>query len=228
MQWARNRRNRGDTPPRLANDNIVAQDNNSSQHQYRPGDTKSRARTGPGRRTWAMAGRMAALKKQELASVRSSAARKTAAGDRSDEKPLSLGSLDGHLGYFLRRIQVWVFQDFIRTLASIDLRPAQYSVLSVIAANRGLSQADVAQVLGIERARLVRLLDRLEKRGLTQRLASPVDRRSHALQLTPAGQALLKRARALAQVHEGNLIEKLGVANHARLIEALRAFDARR
>ena len=89
-----------------------------------------------------------------------------------------------------------------RSPASI-LRPAQYSVLSVIAANRGLSQADVAQLLGIERARLVRLLDRLEQRGLTQRLASPVDRRSHALQLTPAGQALLKRARALAQVHEG-------------------------
>jgi DNA-binding MarR family transcriptional regulator len=175
-----------------------------------------------------MAGRTAALKRQEIAGVRTSAGRKTAAADRRDDKPLSLGLLDSHLGYFLRRIQVWVFQDFIRTLASIDLRPAQYSVLSVIAANRGLSQADVAQFLGIERARLVRLLDRLEKRGLTQRLASPVDRRSHALQLTPAGQALLKRARALAQVHEGNLVEKLGVANHARLIEALRAFDARR
>ncbi|MBX9827215.1 MAG: MarR family transcriptional regulator [Xanthobacteraceae bacterium] len=175
-----------------------------------------------------MAGRTAALKKQELAGGRSSAARKTAAPDRSDERPLSLGTLDGHLGYFLRRVQVWVFQDFIRTLAGIDLRPAQYSVLSVIAANRGLSQADVAQLLGIERARLVRLLDRLEKRGLTQRLASPVDRRSHALQLTPSGQALLKRARTLAQVHEANLVDKLGIATHARLIEALRDFDARR
>ena len=175
----------------------------------------------------AMAGRTVAVRKVGLANGRSATARRSATGDRG-EKPLNLGVLDGHLGYFLRRVQVWVFQDFIRTLASIDLRPAQYSVLSVIAANRGLSQADVAQLLGIERARLVRLLDRLEKRGLTQRLASPVDRRSHALQLTPAGQALLKRARALAQVHEGNLVEKLGVANHARLIEALREFDARR
>ena len=174
-----------------------------------------------------MAGRTAALKNQELASVRS-AGRRAAAGSRSGDKPLSIGVLDGHLGYFLRRTQVWVFQDFIRTLSSIDLRPAQYSVLSVIAANRGLSQADVAELLGIERARLVRLLDRLERRGLTQRLASPVDRRSHALQLTPAGQALLKRARALAQIHEANLVDKLGIANHARLIEALREFDPRR
>ncbi len=132
-----------------------------------------------------MAGRIATVRKDELAGVRPAAPRKTANGERG-EKPLNLGALDGHLGYFLRRVQVWVFQDFIRTLSSIDLRPAQYSVLSVIGANRGLSQADVAQLLGIERARLVRLLDRLEKRGLTQRLASPVDRRSHALQLTPA------------------------------------------
>jgi DNA-binding MarR family transcriptional regulator len=185
---------------------------------------RSRAATD---RIEAMAGRTAAAKKDELAGERPAGARRAASPDRN-ERSLNLGVLDSHLGYFLRRIQVWVFQDFIRTLSGIDLRPAQYSVLSVIAANRGLSQADVAQLLGIERARLVRLLDRLERRGLTQRLASPVDRRSHALQLTPAGQALLKRARALAQVHEANLVEKLGIANHARLLEALRDFEPRR
>src|SRR5262245_5639995 len=175
-----------------------------------------------------MAGRTAALKKEEFAGTRPAGARKAAPANRNGEKPLSLGLLDHHLGYFLRRVQVWVFQDFIRTLATIDLRPAQYSVLAVIGANRGLSQADVAQFLGIERARLVRLLNRLEKRGLTQRLASPNDRRSHALQLTSAGQALLKRAKALAAVHEANLMQRFGAANHTRMMEALREFDARR
>ena len=96
-------------------------------------------------------------------------------------KPLDIGVLNEHLGYFIRRLQVWVFQDFIRTLAPVDIRPAQYSVLVVIAANPGLSQSDLADRLGIERARLVRVLDKLEKRGLTQRLASPTDRRSQAL-----------------------------------------------
>ena len=138
---------------------------------------------------------------------------------------MSLGGLEGHLGYFLRRIQVWVFQDFIRTLSSIDLRPAQYSVLSVIGANRGPSQAEVGHTLGIERARLARMLHRLEKRNLIQRLASPVDGRSHALQLTSAGQALLKRAKALAAVHEASLMRRLGAAQHARMIEALRNFE---
>src|SRR5215213_4034487 len=138
--------------------------------------------------TNAMAGRAAAVKKTDLTGAKPGNGGKAGHDHRGGDKLLSVGVLDGHLGYFLRRVQVWVFQDFIRTLASIDLRPAQYSVLAVIGANRGLSQADVAQLLGIERARLVRLLDRLEKRGLTQRLASPIDRRSHALQLTVAGQ----------------------------------------
>ena len=174
-----------------------------------------------------MAGRTAAVKKSAPLGAKPTVNGKAAPELRGD-KGLSLGVLDGHLGYFLRRVQVWVFQDFIRTLASIDLRPAQYSVLAVIGANRGLSQADVAQLLGIERARLVRLLNRLEKRGFTQRLASPTDRRSHALQLTPAGQAQLKRAKALAAIHEANLQQRFGAADHARMMEALRGFDARR
>jgi DNA-binding MarR family transcriptional regulator len=138
---------------------------------------------------------------------------------------IEIGVLSEHLGYFIRRLQVWVFQDFIRTLAPVDIRPAQYSVLVVIAANPGLSQSDLADRLGIERARLVRVLDKLEKRGLTRRLASPSDRRSHALRLTPAGQKTLKRAAMLAAMHEAKLIERLGPEQRKSMLTLLRQFD---
>jgi DNA-binding MarR family transcriptional regulator len=144
---------------------------------------------------------------------------------RNGAPPPDLGVLDGHLGYYLRRAQIWIFQDFIRTLETVDLRPAEFSVLAVIGGNKGLSQADVAQRLGIERARLVRLLDRLEKRELTQRLPSPDDKRSHVLKLTPAGQQMLKRAKALVMLHEERLIGRLGAERHKMMIEALRGFD---
>jgi DNA-binding MarR family transcriptional regulator len=141
---------------------------------------------------------------------------------RADRRAaLDIDALHGHFGYFIRRLQVWVFQDFIRTLAPIDIRPAQYSVLIVIAANPGLSQSDLADTLGIERARLVRLLDKLEKRGLTQRLASRTDRRSHALKLTPDGQKMLKRAKALAAEHEARIIARIGAEQRKSLIDAL-------
>jgi DNA-binding MarR family transcriptional regulator len=137
---------------------------------------------------------------------------------------VDLGSLSSHLGYLLRRAQLWVFQDFIRTLAPLDIRPAQYSVLIVIDENPGLSQATLAQALGIERARLVHLLDRLEGRKLLKRIASTVDRRSHALYLTSEGESLLRRVHALASQHEKRLAEKIGVSRYGQLVKLLSVF----
>jgi DNA-binding MarR family transcriptional regulator len=144
--------------------------------------------------------------------------------ERKGRRDIDLDVLNSHLGYALRRAQVWVFQDFIRTLSAIDIRPAQYSVLVVIGANPGLSQAALADRLAIERARLVHMLDHLQRRGLTERLPSPTDRRTHALQLTRDGHKLLKRAKALAARHEARLTEKLGAEARAQMLELLKVF----
>ena len=147
-------------------------------------------------------------------------------GARKRRKALALGVLDGHLGYFVRRLQVWIFQNFVRTLASFDIRPAQFSVLVVIEANPGLSQADLSETLGIERARLVRLLDGLDKRGLTRREPSPTDRRSHALFLTREGQQRLKRIKALAAAHEARVEAVLGPEQRNQMLAALKGFSS--
>lgn len=137
-------------------------------------------------------------------------------------RPIDLAALNDHLGYSIRRLQIWIFQDFIRSLAEVDIRPAQYSVLVVIGANAGLSQADLAEALGIERARMVHLLDRLEQRGLIERQPSNTDRRSHALHLTKEGQRVLRRARALAASHEERLSGMLGETERVHLLDLMR------
>jgi DNA-binding MarR family transcriptional regulator len=142
---------------------------------------------------------------------------------RQSRPVIALGALNGHLGYFIRRVQVWIFQDFIRRLAAIDVSPAQFSVLVVISANAGLSQAELAATLGIERARLVRMLHTLEERGLTQRLPSSADGRRHELRLTRDGQKLLSQARMLATQHEAALQEKLGSDHHRVLLDLLKS-----
>ena len=158
------------------------------------------------------------------AATRSLAFRRAAPTRRGAEPAIALDALSGHLGYFVRRLQVWVFGDFIRTLKRIDISPAEFSVLVVINANRGLSQAELAATLGIERARLARLLHRLEARGVMQRLKSFADGRRHALQLTAGGRTLLARAKTLAARHERRLMQKLGPARHQLLLESLRDF----
>jgi DNA-binding MarR family transcriptional regulator len=138
--------------------------------------------------------------------------------------PLQLGQLENHLGYFLRRLQVWVFQDFIATLDTMDVRPAQYSVLLVIAANPGQSQSAIARTLNIERARLVRLLDELENRRWISRRPSGRDARSHALVLTPDGEKALAKIAALAQKHEARVADYVGEKRRAELMKLLRDF----
>lgn len=154
---------------------------------------------------------MAARKSiQKSAKSRAGALNKAVTMRRRSNPPIDLGTLNERLGYFARRVQVWIFQDFIKRLAEIDISPAQYSVLVVISANTGLSQSELATTLGIERARLVRLLHRLESRDLTQRLPSSADGRRHELRLTREGQRVLARAKVLSDQHEANLVKRFG------------------
>ncbi len=119
---------------------------------------------------------------------------------------------------------MWIFHDFIKTLAAVNIHPAQYSVMTVIGANPGMTQMAVAKRLGIERARLVHLLDSLEVRNLVKRIPSRTDRRSHALHLTPGGQVSLRQFKMLAAEHERHVDEKIGPENCRRLLEILSGF----
>jgi DNA-binding MarR family transcriptional regulator len=123
---------------------------------------------------------------------------------------ISLGNIQDHVGYHVRRLQVWIFRDFINTLSPLNIKPVQFSVLTVIAENPGLSQADLSATLGIESSRLVRILDGLEDRELLNRERSPTDRRSHALTLGKKGLELLVQANRLADEHEARLAECIG------------------
>ena len=146
------------------------------------------------------------------------------AGDDALDGEIGLDALAGHAGYAVRRFQIWIFQDFIRTLGAVDIRPTQYSVMTVIGANPGLSQMAVAKRLGIERARLVHLLDSLEHRDLVSRIRSATDRRSHALHLTARGKTALAQFKRLAAEHERHVAEKIGKANREKLLQILSAF----
>ncbi|MGN6570750.1 MAG: MarR family winged helix-turn-helix transcriptional regulator [Pseudolabrys sp.] len=158
-----------------------------------------------------------------LAAARTTETKARARAGAKRAAAVDLGVLNERLGYFIRRLQIWVFQDFIRRLSRLDLSPAQFSVIVVIGANPGLSQAQLAATLGIERARLVRLLHRLEQRGLTERRRSAADGRRHALVLTRAGDKMLADATKLAEQHEDGLKQKLGARPYRTLLETLRS-----
>lgn len=116
----------------------------------------------------------------------------------------------GIIGYRLRRAQLNVFQKFLTVFEELRLRPADYSVLVLIADNPGRKQTEIAEVLGIKRANFVTLVHGLEERGLVERMPSSADKRANALHLTRDGEAFLRHARGVHTAMEDELVARLG------------------
>jgi len=132
------------------------------------------------------------------------------------------GPLDQRLGYLLRRAQIAVFKDFFTAFEAHDIRPGQYSILTVIECNPGLKQGEVSAALGIKRANFVAMIDLLERRKLVRRDPTPGDRRSYALMLTAKGSRLMAELHALAERHEQKIVEAIGPETYRSLAQPLK------
>ena len=137
------------------------------------------------------------------------------------EPTVDLGHLSGLVGYRLRRAQLAAFRNFSRRFEDVDIRPTQLGVITVVARNPGLKQSQVGIALGIKRTNLVPLLNGLEARGLVARVRASSDRRSHALHLTAAGEALFADLLRREAEHEAELAGLIGETGRRRLLELL-------
>lgn len=136
--------------------------------------------------------------------------------------PFAAPEMGSIIGYKLRRAQLAVFQDFIESFSRMKLRPAEFSVLAVIARAPGLKQSEIAAQLGIKRANFVSLMDGLERRGLAERRKAEGDKRSHSLHLTTEGARFVEEMISVWAAHEQNFVDKLGgEAERDRLIALL-------
>jgi DNA-binding MarR family transcriptional regulator len=115
---------------------------------------------------------------------------------------LMFQELDGLLGYRLRRAQGAMHRDYMATVAGLMLTQKQTASLWLIQANPGVSQVSVAEALGMDRATMMSVTDRLEERGFVIRKRSTVDRRRQELYLTPVGQSILRKVKARITEHE--------------------------
>jgi len=74
------------------------------------------------------------------------------------------------------------------TLREHGINPAQFTVLLTIGANEGLTQQQLADAIGLTRANVSQLLDRLQEARMIERIPQG---RAYALHLTDASRALL-------------------------------------
>lgn len=129
--------------------------------------------------------------------------------------------LAGRATFLLSQLGFHIAQAFAARLAPLGIAPNHFGLLTHLERGEGSTQQQLADALGIHRKVMVGLLDDLEQRGLVERRRHPDDRRAHAIHLTRAAGALLPRARAIADQHEGEVLAALDAAERAHLIAML-------
>jgi MarR family transcriptional regulator, organic hydroperoxide resistance regulator len=111
-------------------------------------------------------------------------------------------------------------------VADFGMTQKQAATLWLIQANAGVSQAEVSAALGMDRATMMAVTDRLEDRGFVIRKRSSTDRRRQDLYLTPAGQSTLRKCKARIAEHEQKFRELFTAAELDTLLEALKRFQS--
>ncbi len=90
-------------------------------------------------------------------------------------------------GFLIRRLHQIHVAVFLEEMAEDNITPIQYGLLSVLSDAPGLDQLSLAAELGIDRANVADVLNRLEMRGLVSRVYSANDKRRKLCKVTPEG-----------------------------------------
>lgn len=143
-------------------------------------------------------------------------------GNATPKARLDMGCLTEILGFHLRMANVAVFQDYQATMAGLSLTPKQFTVLELVGRNPGVVQIDIAELLSMDKATTMALVDRLEARNFLERRPSITDRRRKELFLTKEGQGVLQEARALIASHEKRFTSRFSGTELETFIEQLR------
>jgi DNA-binding MarR family transcriptional regulator len=130
--------------------------------------------------------------------------------------------LETLIGYNARRAALTVIGLFLQRMAVYGLRPVDFSVLSLITHNPGITSSQLCSALNILPPNLVGMVNALARRGLIQRLPHPRDGRALGLHLTPEGQALMRAAECTASDLETEATGRLSAAERKTLIRLLR------
>ena len=127
----------------------------------------------------------------------------------------------GHLIRRLHQQSTQVFQAHTQA-AGFELTSVQFATLDAIALQPGIDQATLAADISFDRATIGGVIDRLELKGLVQRVVSPHDRRARQLHLTPEGAQLLQAVRPEVEALQGEILVLLSAKEQAAFLKLAR------
>src|SRR5271163_720932 len=143
-----------------------------------------------------------------------------------DAKSLDIKSVEGVcLGGCVRKLNRMVTSIYDGALANAGLKTSQFSVLVSIANRKQARPAELTQHLQMDESTLSRNVERMCAKGWL-RLVREADRRSHLIEVTDKGQALIRKCLPAWQQAQAEVSRRLGTDTIAELRSALRKLSA--
>ena len=130
--------------------------------------------------------------------------------------------LETLVGYNARRAALVVIEEFMQRMAPFDLRTVDFSVLSLITHNAGITSRQLCSHLNILAPNLVAMVNALEKKKLIVRKPHPLDGRAMGLHLTAKGQKLMAEAEVVANQLELDVTNRLTATERKTLLTLLK------
>ncbi|MGE0284020.1 MAG: MarR family winged helix-turn-helix transcriptional regulator [Rhizobiaceae bacterium] len=110
--------------------------------------------------------------------------------------------------------------------AGLGLTPGEGRTLVHIARAGGVRQTDLAERMGVEAMTVTGFLDRLEAKGLVERVPDQVDRRAKRVLLTEAAENLLEKIAPLSAGLRADASDGVPAEDWARFLEILKTVRA--
>ena len=135
-----------------------------------------------------------------------------------------VSALEDHLGYWLRYVSNHVSGAFAQALQERQVSVAEWVALRHIYSRETITPGDLADLIGITRGAISKVLTKLESKAWITRRIDEADSRVQWITLTPAGQQILPQLAQLADDNDayffgslsqveretlGNLLKKL-------------------
>ena len=125
------------------------------------------------------------------------------------------------LGFLLHDVARLLRKRFEQRAKLLGLTRSQWQAMAYLAQNEGIPQGCLADILEIEPITLVRILDKLEERGLVERRRHPSDRRSWLLFLKDEARPLLAQMREIGDLARGDALAGVGEMEREYLLQTL-------
>jgi DNA-binding MarR family transcriptional regulator len=128
----------------------------------------------------------------------------------------------GGVAFLLAQLGAHAAARYAERIGEHGLTPPQTGILGLLRGQPGISQQQLAELLGMLPSRVVAFVDELEAAGYVQRVRDGADRRRNSLELTAAGRAELRTIGIMAKAHENDICTGLNSEERDTLIALLR------